>query len=160
LRPASAFDTLYQRISERRASRFIIRLTAEPDGIVGLGPGESGPPCHDNEFQSLEATLVFGIKELMEHAQGLQSKIAALQEQLAEKTVTGSSGGDMVVVEANGAQEITSIKIEDELISADDTEMLEDLLVAAVNDALRKSKEMVAEEVSKLTGGIRLPGLT
>ena len=103
---------------------------------------------------------MFGIKELMEHAQGLQSKIAALQEELAEKTVTGSSGGDMVVVEANGAQEITSIKIEDELISADDTEMLEDLLVAAVNDALRKSKEMVAEEVSKLTGGIRLPGLT
>jgi DNA-binding YbaB/EbfC family protein len=103
---------------------------------------------------------VFGIKELMEHAQGLQSKIAALQEELAEKTVTGSSGGDMVVVEANGAQEITSIKIEDDLIASDDTEMLEDLLVAAVNDALRKSKEMVAEEVSRLTGGIRLPGLT
>jgi DNA-binding YbaB/EbfC family protein len=130
------------------------------DRSVYLGPGESIPPRHDNQFHSLEATLVFGIKELMERAQGLQSKIEALQEQLAEKTVTGSSGGDMVVVEANGAQEITSIKIEHELISADDIEMLEDLLVAAVNDALRKSKEMVAEEVSKLTGGIRLPGLT
>ena len=130
------------------------------DFSVDLGPGESVPLCHDNEFHSLEATLVFGIKDLMERAQGLQSKIEALQEQLAEKTVTGSSGGDMVVVEANGAQEITSIKIEYELISANDIEMLEDLIVAAVNDALRKSKEMVAEEVSKLTGGIRLPGLT
>ncbi|MEJ2718653.1 MAG: YbaB/EbfC family nucleoid-associated protein [Deltaproteobacteria bacterium] len=66
----------------------------------------------------------------MEHAQGLQSKIAALQDELADKTVTGSSGGGMVVVEANGAQEITSIKIEQELISSDDTEMMEDLLVA------------------------------
>jgi DNA-binding YbaB/EbfC family protein len=65
----------------------------------------------------------------------------------------------MVVVEANGAQEITSIKIEKDLVSSGDMEMLEDLIVAAVNDALKKSKEMVAEEVSKLTGGIRLPGL-
>jgi DNA-binding YbaB/EbfC family protein len=102
---------------------------------------------------------VFGIKDLMEHARDLQTKIAALQEKLADRTVTGSSGGGMVVVEANGAQEITSIKIEKDLVSSGDMEMLEDLIVAAVNDALKKSKEMVAEEVSKLTGGIRLPGL-
>jgi len=102
---------------------------------------------------------VFGIKDLMDHARDLQTKIAALQEQLADRTVTGSSGGGMVVVEANGAQELTSIKIEKELASSGDVEMLEDLIVAAVNDALKKSRDMVAEEVSKLTGGIRLPGL-
>ena len=102
---------------------------------------------------------MFGIKDLMDHARDLQTKIAALQEQLADRTVTGSSGGGMVVVEANGAQELTSIKIEKELASSGDVEMLEDLIVAAVNDALKKSRDMVAEEVSKLTGGIRLPGL-
>jgi len=102
---------------------------------------------------------VLGIKNLMERAQNLQSKTTELQEQLAGKTITGSAGGGMVTVEANGAQEIISVKIEKELISADDQEMLEDLVAAAVNDALKKSKDMVTEEVSKLTGGMGLPGM-
>jgi DNA-binding YbaB/EbfC family protein len=103
---------------------------------------------------------VFNIKELMESAQNLQSKMADLKEQMAEKTVTGSAGGDMVTVVANGAQEIISLKIERELISPDDPEMLEDLILAAVNDALTRSREMAAAELSKLTGGIRIPGLS
>ncbi len=103
---------------------------------------------------------MFGFKDLMEQAQGLQARVAAMQEQLAEQTVVGSAGGDMVKVEANGAQEILSIKIEKEIISAEDTEMMEDLVVAAVNDALRKSKELMTQEMSKLTGGLRIPGLT
>ena len=108
----------------------------------------------------MEVARVFNIKELMESAQHLQSKMADLKEQLAEETVTGSAGGDMVVVVANGAQEIVSIKIERELISSDDPEILQDLVKAAVNDALAKSRDMVAEELSKLTGGIRIPGLS
>ncbi|MEI7449093.1 MAG: YbaB/EbfC family nucleoid-associated protein [Desulfomonile sp.] len=101
---------------------------------------------------------MFGIKDLMEQAQGLQAKIAAVQEELAEKTVVGSSGGDMVRVVASGIQEILSIKIENELVSSEDLEFLEDLVVAAVNDALRKSRELMTQEMSKLTGGLRLPG--
>ena len=103
---------------------------------------------------------VFGIKDLLQQAQGLQAKVTALQEELAERTVTGSAGGDMVQVTANGAQEIVSIKIEKELLSPDDPEFLEDLIVAAANDALKKSKELMTQEMSKLTGGLRIPGLT
>ena len=103
---------------------------------------------------------MLGIKDLLQQAQGLQSKLATLQDELAQKTVIGNSGGGMVTVEANGAQEILSIKIEKELISPDDQEMLEDLIVAATNDALGRAKEMMTEEMSKLTGGIRIPGLT
>jgi nucleoid-associated protein EbfC len=106
----------------------------------------------------MEVNPVFGIKDLMEQAQGLQAKIAAVQEELAEKTVVGSSGGDMVRVVASGIQEILSIKIENELVSSEDLEFLEDLVVAAVNDALRKSRELMTQEMSKLTGGLRLPG--
>ncbi len=102
---------------------------------------------------------MLGIKDLIQQAQGLQSKIAALQEELADKIVVGSSGGDMVRVEANGAQEILSIKIEKDLLSPDDPELLEDLIVAAINDALRKSRELMTEEIKKLTGGFPIPGL-
>ncbi len=103
---------------------------------------------------------MFGLKDLIQQAQGLQSKITALQEQLAEKVVTGSSGGDMVKVEANGAQEVISITIEKELLDPSDPEMLQDLIVSAVNDALKKSRELMAQEMSKLTGGLPIPGLT
>jgi nucleoid-associated protein EbfC len=104
---------------------------------------------------------VFGIniKDLMQQAQGLQAKVTALQEELADKIVTGSAGGGMVKVEATGNQEIISIQIEKELLSSDDQELMQDLVVAAVNDALKKSKELMTEEMSKLTGGLRLPGL-
>lgn len=103
---------------------------------------------------------MFGLKDLIQQAQGLQSKVAALQEELAEKVVVGSSGGDMVKVEASGAQEILSITIEKELLDPEDPEMLQDLIVAAVNDALKKSRELMAQEMSKLTGGLPIPGLT
>ncbi|MBI4965883.1 MAG: YbaB/EbfC family nucleoid-associated protein [Desulfomonile tiedjei] len=103
---------------------------------------------------------MFNFKDLMQQAQGLQAKISALQEELAEKTVTGTAGGDMVTVEASGTQEIISVKIEEQVLSSGDSELLEDLIVAAVNDALRKSRELAAQEMTKLTGGIRIPGLT
>jgi DNA-binding YbaB/EbfC family protein len=103
---------------------------------------------------------VFGFKDLLQQAQGLQSKMAALQEELADRTVMGSAGGDMVKVEASGAQEIVSIQIEKELLASDDPELLQDLIVSAVNDALKKSKDLVSQEMAKLTGGIKIPGLT
>lgn len=101
---------------------------------------------------------MFGIKDIMEQAQGLQAKIAAVQEDLADRTVVGSSGGDMVRVTASGIQEIVSVKIERELLASDDHELLEELVKAAVNDALLKSRDLMSLEMSKLTGGLRLPG--
>jgi len=102
---------------------------------------------------------VFGIKDLIQQAQGLQTKVAELQESLGEKTVTGTAGGDMVTVVATGAQEIISVKIEQEVLASGDTELLEDLILSATNDALKKSRDLAAEEMSKLTGGLKIPGL-
>lgn len=102
---------------------------------------------------------MFNIKDILQQAQGVQQRIAAMQEELAEKVVTGSAGGDMVKVEANGAQEILSVQIEDELLGSDDKELLQELIAAAVNDALTKSRELVTEELGKIAGGLPIPGL-
>ncbi len=101
-----------------------------------------------------------GMANMMKQAQQLQSKMLKLQEELAEKTVESSAGGGMVRVVANGRQQIVSIRIEKEVVDPDDVEMLQDLMLAAVNDALVKSQEMVSAEMSKLTGGLNIPGLT
>ena len=100
-----------------------------------------------------------GMGNMMKQAQQLQSKMLKLQEEMAEKTVEASSGGGMVKVVANGRQQLLSIQIEKEVVDPDDLEMLQDLILAAVNDALLKSQEMVTEEMSKLTGGMNIPGL-
>ncbi|WP_419656988.1 nucleoid-associated protein [Desulfosarcina variabilis str. Montpellier] len=100
-----------------------------------------------------------GMGNMMKQAQKLQSKMLRMQEELASKTVETSAGGGMVAVVANGAQQIVSIKIEKEVVDPDDVEMLEDLVVAAVNDALKQSQEMVSSEMGKITGGMKIPGL-
>jgi len=82
-----------------------------------------------------------------------------LQDELADKTVETAAGGGMVKVVANGRQQILSIEIEKEVVDPDDVEMLQDLILAAVNDALVKSQEMVSEEMGKLTGGMNIPGM-
>jgi hypothetical protein len=97
---------------------------------------------------------------MMKQLQEVQTRMAQLQEELANKTVEGSAGGGMVTVIANGRQEIKSIRIDPSVINLNDIEMLQDLIVAAVNQAIEKSREMMAEEMSKLTGGIKIPGLT
>jgi nucleoid-associated protein EbfC len=102
---------------------------------------------------------VFGFKDLIQQAQGLQTKISEIQEQLAEQSVTGTAGGDMVQVVASGTQEIISVKIEKGLLDSEDPEFLEDLITAATNDALKKSRELMAQEMTQITGGLRLPGL-
>lgn len=97
----------------------------------------------------------------MKQAQKIQAQIAKVQEELAQKTIEASAGGGMVTVVVNGKQEIVSIKFEPEVVDSNDVEMLQDLVVASVNEALRKSQEMVSEEMSKITGGLNLPpGLT
>jgi DNA-binding YbaB/EbfC family protein len=100
-----------------------------------------------------------GMGNMMKQAQQLQSKMMKLQEELAEKTVESSSGGGMVKVTANGRQQILSILIEKEVVDPDDVEMLQDLVMAAINDALAKAQEMVSSEMGKLTGGLNIPGL-
>ena len=100
-----------------------------------------------------------GMGNMMKQAHKLQSKMLKMQEDLAGKTVETSSGGGMVKVVANGRQQIVSIQIEKEVVDPLEIEMLQDLVLAAVNDALTKSQEMVAAEMSKLTGGISIPGL-
>ncbi len=97
--------------------------------------------------------------QLMKQAQQIQTKMAKLQEDLGDRTVEASSGGGMVIVVANGRQEVLSIKIEREVIDPDDAEMLQDLIMAAVNDALTKAKGMVNEEMGKLTKGMNIPGM-
>jgi len=98
-------------------------------------------------------------KNLMKEAQKMQAKIAKMQEELKEKTVEASSGGGMVKVVCNGQQEIINIEIEPELLEEKDVEMLQDLILAAVNEALRRSREIAEEEMGKITGGLNLPGL-
>ena len=100
-----------------------------------------------------------GMGKMMKQAQQLQSRMLKLQEELAEKTVETTSGGGMVKVIANGKQQVVSIQIEKEVVDPDDLEMLQDLILAAINDALIKSQEMVSGEMSKLTGGMNIPGL-
>ena len=100
-----------------------------------------------------------GFGNMMKQAQKLQSKMLKMQEELAGKTVEASSGGGMVNVVANGRQQLVDIRIEKEVVDPDDVEMLQDLVLAAANDALDKAQEMVSSEMGKLTGGMNIPGL-
>jgi DNA-binding YbaB/EbfC family protein len=100
-----------------------------------------------------------GMGNMMKEAQKLQARMLKLQEELAEKTVESAVGGGMIKVVANGRNQVVAIRIEKEVVNPEDVEMLQDLLLAAVNDALTKSQEMVATQMGKLTGGLNLPGL-
>jgi len=102
---------------------------------------------------------VKNLGNMMKQAQKLQSKMLEMQEELGNRTVTATVGGGMVEVVANGRQEIASIRIDPEVVTPEDVEMLQDLVLAAVNEALNRSREMVSEEMAKLTGGFKIPGL-
>ena len=97
--------------------------------------------------------------DMMRQAQALQEKLARLQEEAGQKTVEATVGGGMVTVVANGRQEIVSIKIDPEVVNPQEVEMLQDLVLAAVNEARRKAQELMAEQMKTLTGGIQIPGL-
>jgi len=100
-----------------------------------------------------------GMSDLVRQAQVMQKKMAKMQEEMAERTVDASSGGGMVTVQVNGSQEVLSVKIEPAAVDPDDVEMLQDLILAAINEGLKKSRDMVQAEMSQLTGGINIPGM-
>lgn len=99
------------------------------------------------------------LSSLMQQAKAMQTKMADIQKDLANKTVVGRAGGGMVEVTANGQGDILNISLEDIVIVPGEKEMLQDLIVAATNDALRRAKELSKQELSQLTGGMNLPDL-
>lgn len=96
---------------------------------------------------------------MMKQVQQMQKKMTKMQAELEEREVEASAGGGAVAVKANGKKEILEIKIDKDVVDPDDVEMLEDLVLAAVNEALRSAEEMVSKEMGKLTGGMNIPGL-
>ena len=96
---------------------------------------------------------------MMKQAQKLQAKMLEMQAELGNRTVSAQAGGGMVEAVVNGRQELVSLRIDPEVVAPDDVEMLQDLIQAAVNEALNRSREMMAAEMSKLTGGMNIPGL-
>jgi DNA-binding YbaB/EbfC family protein len=100
-----------------------------------------------------------GMGNLMKQAQQMQAKMAKMQEEVGKRTVEAAAGGGMVKVVVTGRQEVVSIDIEPEVVDPDDVEMLQDLVLAALNQALRESQAMMTDEMSKLTGGLKIPGM-
>ena len=100
-----------------------------------------------------------GMGDMYKQIQAFQAKMKKMQEELATREVSASAGGDMVRVTVNGQHETVSVKIAKEVVDPNDVEMLEDLIMAATNEAQRRATEMVQEEMSKLTGGLSIPGL-
>lgn len=101
------------------------------------------------------------LQGLLKEAHGMQAKMQKVQQELAEKIIEGSAGGGMVVATVNGKQEVIGIKISPEILAANDTQMLQDLIVAAVNQGIQNARELMQQELSKVTGamGLNIPGL-
>ncbi len=100
-----------------------------------------------------------GFGNMLKQAKKIQEEMEKIQGEMAAKKVEASSGGGMVTVEVNGNQEVLSIKIDPEVINPDDKEMLEDLVLSAVNEAMRKSKDLMKEKIAEVTGGLTIPGM-
>lgn len=100
-----------------------------------------------------------GIGDLFKQAQDLQARLQRVQEEAAARTVEASSGGGMVRATVNGRLELVRLQIEPAALAGGDVEMLQDLVIAAVNQALRNAQQQMADEMSKLTGGLKLPGM-
>ena len=103
--------------------------------------------------------MVKGLGNMMKQMQQMQAKMEEIQKELENKRVEGTSGGGMIKVVANGKQEILEIKIDPEVVNPSDVEMLEDLIVAAVNQAREKAQQLQMDDMAKLTGGLKIPGL-
>ncbi len=99
------------------------------------------------------------MRDMMRRAQEMQTRLARLQEEIGDRTVEASAGGGMVSVTVNGKMEVLSVRIEKEVVSAEEIELLQDLVRGAVNEALRRARELIAAEMAKITGGLNIPGL-
>ena len=104
-------------------------------------------------------TPVKDLAGLMKQAQKLQSKMAEMQAEVGNRTVSAQAGGGMVEAVVNGRLELVSLRIDPEVANPEDVDMLQDLILAAVNEALNRAREMMAQEMAKLTGGMQIPGL-
>jgi DNA-binding YbaB/EbfC family protein len=100
-----------------------------------------------------------GLGNIMKQAQLMQQKMERMQQELQNRQVEASAGGGMVTATVNGQQQLLSLKIEPSVVDPEDIEMLQDLILAAVNQAIKKSQEMMQEEMGKITGGMNIPGL-
>jgi DNA-binding YbaB/EbfC family protein len=98
--------------------------------------------------------------DLMKQAQQLQTKLARIQEEAAAKTVEASAGGNMVTAVVSGRLEVVSLRIDPTVLAAGDAEMLQDLVIAAVNEGIRQAQKMMTDEMGKVAGGLKIPGLT
>ncbi len=103
--------------------------------------------------------MTHNLGNLMKQAKVLQERMAGLQEELEKKTVSAASGGGMVTVVMNGKFQLLELKIEKEVVNAEEVEMLQDLVVAAVNEGVRKAQESAAQAMAGITGGLNIPGL-
>ncbi|HQM46394.1 MAG TPA: YbaB/EbfC family nucleoid-associated protein [Smithellaceae bacterium] len=110
-------------------------------------------------IKNREDHIVHNIGNIMKQAKKMQEKMARLQQELETKTIETQSGGGMVRVTVNGKYEVVSLKIEKDVVNPEDIEMLQDLIVAAVNEGIRKSQEMAHSEMGKITGGLSIPGM-
>jgi len=100
------------------------------------------------------------MNQIMQQAQQFQQKMAEVQQELAKQEITSTVGGGMVTAKVNGKNELLSITIDREVINPDEPAMLQDLVVAAINDAMKKAREAMQGEMTKMTGGMNLPGLS
>jgi DNA-binding YbaB/EbfC family protein len=98
------------------------------------------------------------MNQMIKQAKKMQEQMAKMQEELQERIVEASAGGGAITAKVNGRQEVLEIKIKPEVVDPEDVEMLEDLILAVINDAIKKSQEMVSGEMSKITGGLNIPG--
>lgn len=98
-----------------------------------------------------------GFNQILQQAKKMQDKLMKLQEEMGDKTVEAQSGGGGVTCVVNGRQELVSLKISPDVLEEKDNELLEDLIIAAINEGLNRSREMVQEEMSKVTGGMQMP---
>lgn len=110
-------------------------------------------------FKGMGGGMGGNMSQMLKQAQKMQEEMARMQEELQNKTVDASSGGGMVQVVVSGKMELVDLKIKPEAVDPDDVEMLEDLVKAALNEGLRKAQEMTSNEMGKLTGGLKIPGL-
>ncbi|PKM75782.1 MAG: YbaB/EbfC family nucleoid-associated protein [Firmicutes bacterium HGW-Firmicutes-15] len=99
------------------------------------------------------------MNQMMKQAKKMQEEMAKTQAELQERIIEGSAGGGAVMVKVNGKQRVLEIKIKPEVVDPEDVEMLEDLIMAAINDAIKQSQDMVSTEMAKITGGLNIPGL-
>jgi DNA-binding YbaB/EbfC family protein len=100
-----------------------------------------------------------GLGGIMKQAQQMQRRMAQVQEELEKKQIEASSGGGMVTAVVNGKQQLLDLKIDPSVVDADDVEMLQDLIMAAINEAVKQSQQIASEEMGKVTGGMNIPGL-